>query len=64
MTNPFAHVTFRRVIEYSSDEVIKEISFFWALQRFEYHVSVEQEEKLPKPKFGGNRFMEAQDMAT
>ena len=38
--------------------------FFLAFQRFGYHVSVEHNEKHPQPKFGGNRFMVAQDMAT
>ena len=27
------------------------------------HISVEHDEKLPHTKFGGNRFMVAQDMA-
>ena len=36
---------------------------FVAFQRFGYHVSVEHDEKHPLPKFGGNQFMEAQDMA-
>ena len=31
--------------------------FFFAFQRFGYHVSVEHDEKHPQPKFGGNRFM-------
>ena len=30
---------------------------FFAFQRFGYHVSVEHDEKHPRPKFGGNRFM-------
>ena len=37
--------------------------FFFAFQRFGYHVSVEHDEKHPQPKFGGNRFMGARDMA-
>ena len=36
---------------------------FFAFQRFGYHVSVEHDEKHPQPKFGGDRFMEARDMA-
>ena len=36
---------------------------FSAFQRFVYHVSVEHDEKRPQPKFGGNRFMGARDMA-
>ena len=31
-------------------------------QRFEYHLSMEHDEKHPQPKFGENRFMGAQDM--
>ena len=34
-----------------------------AFQLFGYHVSVEYDEKHSKPKFGGNRFMGARDMA-
>ena len=48
-------------IEYRSDNVTK--NFFFAFQRFGYHVSVEHDEKHPQPKFGGNRFMGARDMA-
>ena len=36
---------------------------FFAFQCFGYHVSVEHDEKHPQPKFGGNRFIGAQDMA-
>ena len=39
-------------------------TFFFAFQRFGYHVSVEHDEKHPKLKYGGNWFMRAQDMAT
>ena len=50
-------------IEYRSDDVTKNSSFFFfAFQRFGYHVSVEHDEKHPQPKFGGNRFMGARDM--
>ena len=48
-------------IEYRSDDVTK--TFFFVFQRFGYHVSVEHDEKHPQPKFGGNRFMGARDMA-
>ena len=37
---------------------------FFVFLRFGYHVLVEHDEKHPQPKFGGNRFMGAQDMAT
>ena len=40
-------------IEYRSDDVTNKL-FCFAFQRFEYHI--------PQPKFGGNRFMWAQDM--
>ena len=36
---------------------------FFAFQRFGYHVSVEHDEIHQQPKFGGNRFMGARDMA-
>ena len=36
---------------------------FFAFQRFEYHISVEHDDKPKQPKFGGNRFMGARDMA-
>ena len=36
--------------------------FFFGFQRFEYHISVEHDDKHPQPKFGGNQTMEAQDM--
>ena len=36
---------------------------YFAFQRFGYHASVEHDEKHPQPKFDGNRFMEARDMA-
>ena len=49
-------------IEYRSDDVTKNVVFF-ALQHSEYHVSVEHDVKHPQPKFGGNLFMEARDMA-
>ena len=42
-------------IKYRSDDITK--TFFFAFQRFGYHVSVEHDEKHPQPKFGGNRFM-------
>ena len=35
----------------------------FAFQRFGYYVSMEHDEKHPQSKFGGDRFMEAQDMA-
>ena len=38
--------------------------FFFAFQRFEYHLSVEHDEKPPQSKFGGNQFLGARDMAT
>ena len=36
---------------------------FFAFRHFGHHVSVEHDIKHPQPKFGGNRFMGAQDMA-
>ena len=39
----------------------KKTSF--AFHRFEYHISVEYNEKPPQSKFGGNWFMGARDMA-
>ena len=36
---------------------------FFAFQHFEYQISVEHDEKPPQPKFGGNRFIGARDMA-
>ena len=47
-------------IEYRSDDIIKT---FFAFKRFENHISEEHDENPPQPKFGGNRFMGAQDMA-
>ena len=47
-------------IESRSDDITEN---FFAFQRFGYHVSVEHDEKHPQPKFGGNRFMGARDMA-
>ena len=35
---------------------------FFAFQRLGYYVSVEDDEKHPQPKFGGNPFMGAGDM--
>ena len=32
-------------------------TFFFAFQRFEYHILVKHDEKPPQPKFGGNWFM-------
>ena len=46
------------VIEYRSDDITKTF-FFFAFQRFGYHVLLEHNEKHPQPKFGGNRFMGA-----
>ena len=46
--------------EYRSDDVTQ---IFFALQHFEYHISIEHDEKPPQPKFGGNQFMRARDMA-
>ena len=37
-------------IEYRSGDIIK------TFQHFKYHVSVEQDEKHPQPKVGGNQF--------
>ena len=48
-------------IEYRSDDVTKTFSGF---QGFGYHVSVEHDEKHPKPKLGGNRFMGTRDITT
>ena len=31
--------------------------FFFAFQRFGYHVSMENDEKHPQSKFGGDRFI-------
>ena len=36
---------------------------FFAFERLEYHISVENDEKHPQPKFGGIRFLGAHDMA-
>ena len=36
---------------------------FFAFHRFEYHLSMEHDEKHPQPKFGGNQFTGSQDMA-
>ena len=36
---------------------------FLEFQHFEYHTSVEHDEKPPQPEFGGNWFMGARDMA-
>ena len=33
-------------------------------QHFGYHVSVRHDEKHPQPKFGGNQYMGARNMAT
>ena len=41
-------------IEYRSDDVTTP---FFAFERFEYHVSMEHDEKHPQAKFGGNKFM-------
>ena len=41
----------------------KKTFFFFGIQHFEYYISVEHDEKPPQPKFGGNQFMEARDMA-
>ena len=41
----------------------KKLFFFFAFQRFGYHVSVEHDEKHPQSTFGGDRFMGARDMA-
>ena len=43
-------------IEYQSDDVTKN-NFFFSLLHFEYHISVEHDEKTPQPKFDRNRFM-------
>ena len=50
------------LIEYQSDDVIKNI--FQHFHDFFFHISIEYDEKPPHTKFGGNRFMVAQDMAT
>ena len=50
----------KRSIEYRSDDITKK---FFAFQWFGYLVSVEHGEKHLQPKFGGNRFMGARDMA-
>ena len=47
-------------IEYQSDDVTKN---FFLFQHFEYYISVEHDKKPPHPKFGGNRFIGARDMA-
>ena len=47
------------LIEYRSDNITKT---FFAFERFEYHISVEHDEKPPQPKFDENRFMGARDM--
>ena len=49
-------------IKYRSDDITI-FFFFFAFQRFRYHISVEHDEKHPQPKFGGNRSMWARDMA-
>ena len=43
-------------------DVIKNF-FFLHFHDFFLHISVEHDEKPPHTKFGGNRFMGAQDMA-
>ena len=47
-------------IEYRSDDITET---FFTFQRFEYHVSMKHDAKYPQPKFGGNQFMGAWDMA-
>ena len=48
------------IVEYQSDVTKKT---FFAFQHFEYHISLEHDEKPPQPKFNGNRFTGARDMA-
>ena len=50
-----------QTIEYGSDDITK--NFVFAFQCFEYHISIEYDEKPPQPKFGGNWFMGVWDMA-
>ena len=47
---------------YSTETMTSQKTFF-AFQRFGYHVSVEHDEKHRQPKFGGNRFVWARDIA-
>ena len=47
-------------VQYRSDDVTK--TFFFSIQRFEYHLSMEHDDKYPQLKFGGNRLMGAYDM--
>ena len=48
-------------IEYRRDDATKTF-FLFTFLRFEYHVSVEHDEKPLNPKFGVNRFMGARNM--
>ena len=50
-------------IEYQNDDFIKKKKNQHFHDFFLLHISVEHYEKPPHTKFGGNRFMVAQDMA-
>ena len=58
-----AKITTFTVLQIQSMEAMTLQKKFFAFQRFGYHISVRHDEKHPQPKFGGNQFMGARDMA-
>ena len=46
-----------------STKVWRHQKYFFSIFMIFFHISVEHDEKPPHTKFGGNRFMGAQDMA-